>query len=603
MEPGRALKPRDVTSLGLWVSLVWLSASSGLAESPPVGYLLPVASSDGHCECVLPSSRVDEKYFLIVGSLNQDLANRRVTLRTAATSSLLSIPLENSPKSAEWVKRNEDLKKRLEKARQNHPLTHEYRPLADPPRHKSFHLLVKEGDLQDPSNYAEIPADLGAVGRHCLVYVEHENVDLKGLKATIQDAVAAFDREIYPQARTRLGQALDVDRDGRFTILFTSRLGKLSGGKAKLDGFVRGSDFYRDLDPPLGNQCDMMYLAADLKPGPYLHTLLAHEYTHAIVFSEHVFGSYLPGNDEEGWLNEALAHLNEDLHGYTWENLDYRISAFLVEPARYSVVVPDYFGARLWRSHGHRGATYLFLRWCVEHSGQDLLRRLVQSNLSGVTNLEVATGERFGDLFRQWAASLLVSGTKLPLEGVSPFRGFDLHQPLGGRLLSGPRVESVRMDKEERTIALAGTSVAYFLLHSPAGERTRLTVNAEEGMDLQVSLIRLPASTGRLNVAWDDAKEPRLLLTANDCDMRIDGLAWERVPPMINSSADTSFRADTPMDQTVRTWLGDPRLRSGETRRSATLSLPKPKNAQEKIVIKITGTDAAGHHLSAWIDR
>jgi hypothetical protein len=34
-----------------------------------------------------------------------------------------------------------------------------------------------------------------------------------------------------------------VDRDGRFTILLTPRLTKLSTGKAALHGFVRGSDF------------------------------------------------------------------------------------------------------------------------------------------------------------------------------------------------------------------------------------------------------------------------------------------------------------------------------------------------------------------------
>ncbi|MFL5241754.1 MAG: hypothetical protein ACJ8FY_06570 [Gemmataceae bacterium] len=601
----RPFKARLVTPFSLWISFLWLSAHWGLAESPAVGRLLPVSTREGHCECVLPTARFDEKFFVIVGSLNQDLTNRRVTLRTSATSAPLSIPLENDSKPPEWIKRMEDMKSRLEKARQNHPLPHEYQAVADPPHRKTFHLLAKEGDLQDPGNYQEITADLIAVGRHCLAYVEHDIGDQKGIKATAQDAVATFDGEIYPQARARLGQALDVDRDGRFAILFTNRLGKLSGGKAKLDGFVRGSDFYRDLDPPLGNQCDMMYLAADLKPGAYLRTLLAHEYTHAVVFSEHVFGNYQPdqpGNDEEAWLNEAIAHVNEDIHGYSWENLDYRISAYLAEPARYSVVVPDYFGSKLWRSHGHRGATYLFLRWCVERSGPDLLHRLVQTNLSGVTNLEVATGERFGDLFRQWAASMLISGSKLSLEGV-PSQRPDLHQPLAGRLLTGPRFEGLQMDKEERTIALAGTSVAFFLLHSPKGERTRLAVDAEDGMNLQVSLIRLPASTGRLDLKWDRSKEPRLLLTARDSAMNIDAMAWERVPPLINSSADTSFRADSSMEKTVRAWLGDPHLEADQTRRSGILSLPKLGTGQEKVIVKIAATDALGHHISAWIDR
>src|SRR5207244_1823742 len=106
--------------------------------------------------------------------------------------------------------------------------------------------------------------------------------------------VRTFDGDIYPQARGELGNVLDVDRDGRFTILFTGWLSRLCNGKVSLDGFVRGSDFYRDLDAPYGNRCDMMYLNTALQPGPYLRSLLAHEYTHAVIFSEHVFGHYLP---------------------------------------------------------------------------------------------------------------------------------------------------------------------------------------------------------------------------------------------------------------------------------------------------------------------
>ena len=56
----------------------------------------------------------------------------------------------------------------------------------------------------------------------------------------------------------------------------------------------------------------MMYLNVDLRPGPHLRTLLVHEYTHAVVFSEHLFGGYPsegPAREEESWLNEGLAHL------------------------------------------------------------------------------------------------------------------------------------------------------------------------------------------------------------------------------------------------------------------------------------------------------
>jgi hypothetical protein len=440
----------------------------------------------------LPTLHADEKYFLIIGSLNRDLVKRHVTIETAATSQPSALLLQTDNPSEEWARRVNEWSRRQEKARQAKVAFHEYAPVSEPPKQKSFHLLSKEGDLQDPQNYVRITADLRAVGRHCLIYADHAIAEPDKLKPTIEDALRTFDDEIYPQARKRLGQVLDVDRDGRFTILFTNRINKLASGGSRLDGFVRGSDFYRDLEAPFGNQCDMMYLSADLKPGPYLRTLLAHEYTHAVVFSEHVFGAYLPDHtkdDEQAWLNEALAHVNEDQHGYSWSNLDYRISAFLCEPNRYSLVVPDYYRAKLWRSPGHRGATYLFLRWCVDRCGPDLVRRLVQSNLAGVNNLEAATGERFEDLFRQWSASLLTSGANLRVDGVIPLQRFDLHKRIGSQSLSGPRIESMSLAKEERTLTLTGTSVAFIHLDFPAGEKTRVTVVAEAGTELQVSLI------------------------------------------------------------------------------------------------------------------
>src|SRR4029077_792208 len=162
-----------------------------------------------------------------------------------------------------------------------------------------------------------------------------------------------------------------------------------------------------------------------------------------------------------------------------------RISAFLSAPERYQLVISDYFRAGLFRSHGHRGAAYLFLRWCCDRYGNDLLKQLVQTNLTGTANLEAATHERFADLFRQWTIALALSGTNLGFEsdtrdskseirttdhteftdsrklGSHPcnpcnpwlefsdfgrkLRGVDIRQPLAGRLLCGPRFEEMAL--------------------------------------------------------------------------------------------------------------------------------------------------------------
>src|SRR5207248_10293264 len=120
--------------------------------------------------------------------------------------------------------------------------------------------------------------------------------------------------------------------------------------------------------------------------------------------------AHQPVTEEEGWLDEGLAHLVEDLHGFSRTNVDYRASAFLSDPCRYRLVVDDYYAADLFRSHGNRGAAYLFLRWCADRFGPGLVPALVRSGRQGVANLEAVTGAAFDDLYRGWSVALFMTG-------------------------------------------------------------------------------------------------------------------------------------------------------------------------------------------------
>jgi hypothetical protein len=556
----------------------------------------------------------DDKFSLIVGSTSKGAGPYRVTIQTEATDAPPQIPQENEPANKTKVElisasHNDSVGSHAESADRNYP------PLDEPPRTRRFFLFVKDRDFYNPENYITVSGELQGLGRHCQVYVDRDYDERSRLQPTVDDIVRTFDDEVYPRACRTLGQATDVDRDGRFTILMTPWLGKLANGKASLGGFVRGSDFFRDLAPPYGNRCDMMYLNTDLPPGPTLRTILAHEYTHAVIFSEHMFGSYQPQaarQDEEGWLNEGLAHVVEDLHGYSWSNLDYRVSAFLSAPERYQLIVADYFQAGLFRSHGHRGAAYLFLRWCCDRFGDDVLKKLVQSNLTGTVNLEAATREPFADLFRQWNIALALSGTNLTEEKTALIRRVNLHQPLAGRLLCGPRLQEMVLADGKNEVSLAGTSAAYFLLHSPAKTGTRVTISAEPESHLQATLIRLPDRTGRLSLrvesqdalpAGVSGKMIRLQVTAHDQDLSLEHAAWERLVPTANRPEDTSHRpaGEPPVEPNlIQTWFGNLHLKAGETRTSAPIAIPALAAAGESWVFKISATDAAGHHLSAW---
>jgi len=441
-----------------WV-VAWLATFFAPAALPAAD-IVPLAVADGRCSCV-----IDDKYILVVGSLARAAGPFHVSVTSEATGAPVELSRVPATADPSWARRTAELRGRLDRAREAGAPLEDYPASAQPPRERTFYLFVGGGNPQSPAGHVAIRGELRSVGQFCQVYVDHDEPSSAALQATIDDVVRTFDTDIFPQAAS-LGRAVDVDRDGRFTILMTSRLSQLGGGTVSLGGCVRGSDFYRDLAAPFGNRCDLMFLNAQLQPGAHLHTLLAHEYTHALIFCEHVFGNYLPEQahvEEEAWLNEGLAHLAEVRHG--WSNISYRIDAFLEAPQRYQLVVPDYYAAGLWRSDGHRGATFLFLRWCAERHGPDVVMRLVRSNLSGVANLEAATGEAFAELFRSWTAALAA--------GQGSWR---------------PRFEELPADGRWQG-SLAGTSAAYLRLQPPGGGRCRVTVTADPSAELQISLV------------------------------------------------------------------------------------------------------------------
>jgi hypothetical protein len=488
------------------LQLLFALAVCVAADPVHAAKLLPLAVTDGRCDFVMPAGGVEDRYLLVVGSTALGKGPFRVTVRAERTDRPASLPLAGINPTADFRNRVNDTADRLARIRKERKDEPEAAS-ADPPRRRTFYLFVKEDEFFKPDSYEEVAADLRAVGKHCQVYVDREHTDRDALQPTIDDAVKTFDESVFPLARKALGRCLDVDRDGRFTILFSPKLSRMSAGKVRLEGFVRGADFFRDRAAPFGNRCDLMYLNTDLKPGNYLRGIIAHEYTHAVVFSEHVLGDYLPAKervDEESWLNEGLAHLAEDLHGFGWANLDHRVAAFLGRPEQYPLVVADYYADRVWRSAGHRGAAYLFVRWCADAYGEDVAGRFVQSSLRGVANLEAATREPFANLFREWTAALAVSGTGIEVEGVRPLRRIDLRGKLGEEQLTGPHFRDLAADGSAE-VELAATSAAYFRV--PAGVRVAIETAPDAG--LQVTLITASVSDASQKRCGPDASAKR----------------------------------------------------------------------------------------------
>ena len=304
-----------------------------------------------------------------------------------------------------------------------------------------------------------VVARTAAVGSRCTVYLDEATGPDDRHMALAAAVVSWLESTIMPLGDHLIGPPADIDNDGKLAILLTPRLGTLQRNRTTVGGFVRAADFRPNLERPFSNQADMIYLNSSLVPGPGLGDVLAHEYRHVLTCSHR---DALGHPSEEDWINEALAHLAEP--GPT--NIMHRIRTYLDDPSRYPLVVPDYYQAGLWRCDGVRGATFLFLDWCMGQHGDHLAGRLLRSRHSGITNIERNTQERFSTLFRDWSVAMLHGGV--------PFH------PGGPRVLAWSGNVPLHLK-------LAGTATAYIaprrlkpgtVVHVLAPSRARLQVTA-----------------------------------------------------------------------------------------------------------------------------
>ena len=483
---------------------------------------------------------------------------------------------------------------------------------SQPPFERTFHLMVRDGDVASASNYLAVAGRLRAVGSRVQVYVDPDDRDAVGPEL-LRDVVETFDGRVFPLAARTIGQAQDVDGDGRFTVFLSGWLTRLAGGRHAVDGFVRCADLDPEMAAPFSNHGDMMYLSTAMAPGPHLRTVMAHEYTHAVTFSARAFprtgaGADGPGPDEEGWLDEAIAHLVEDMHGFSRTNLDYRVSAFLSQPERYRLVVDDYYAADLFRGHGNRGGTYLFLRWCADRYGPGLLPALIASDRRGVANLEAATGAAFEGLYRDWSVALYLTGFDPSVGHAGGFRSLDTRGPFDDWELAGPRTVAVRPGGRPAEWRSEGTASRFLVVGpSPTGA-VEVEVVAPSEAELQVTAVPLPDDLAdvELNVESAPARDgsPGLrfrLREANGSAVRLSSVAWEPLVPAADPHA-PGFRHQGLDQLGIASVFGTSVLPSRGRIESRVVPAAGDLSAGGPLVVKAVGTDARGRRVSAWAD-
>lgn len=432
-----------------------------------------------------------EEYLLIVGSLGSGERRFSVELRAEPTSELSMQPMSHvAPMTFRRQKTTtiDSASNVVSEVQSGDVSTRE------------FYIHVTDGTLENPLAYQRVRAKLIAEGKAVRVYLDRDQSERELSRGLADELVRLFDEEIQPRSRELLGDHVDVDGDGKFSILLTHWLGKLQGGRTSLGGFVRGSDFQSGMSRPFSNQADMMYLNSQIRPGRSLRTLLAHEYTHAILFSARL--AYSESIGEEDWLNEAIAHIAENLQSRDWSNLDHRINAFAQNPAECPLVIPDYYRSGRWRDHGCRGATYLFLRWCVDTHGRGLVRSLIDSPSRGTRNVERATQQPFAQLFRHWLIAIARDSLCDRIstgQDTGDLQYLSLRQRVGDYRLDGVACDRRDVARPCPALSACGTAGRFVVLSSSKDKSVhRISITAEASAKLQLTLIPLPREESSL---------------------------------------------------------------------------------------------------------
>jgi len=284
--------------------------------------------------------------------------------------------------------------------------------------YRGFRVL---SSLTSLTAYSDVNAYLRCIESDILIYIDEEvnsnmlSSDDIALLCSEYQRAAEWENQIYDGPS-------DIDGNGKVIALITTqvnRLGNMAGGI--ITGFFYAADLYEQSDAnPTSDYGEIVYLMSPDPDGDFgypisnefamsnlLPAVFPHELQHAISYNQHVF--VRDGSPEEGWLNEGMSHLTEDMIGHNQENPS-RYELFLADPANTMLVSGES------PSLQERGAAYLFLRFMYEQSADpdQFLSRLLQTNESGVDNLESAFNgsdsfNNFSEFMLRWTIALAMT--------------------------------------------------------------------------------------------------------------------------------------------------------------------------------------------------
>jgi hypothetical protein len=290
---------------------------------------------------------------------------------------------------------------------------------------------------QQPLTFTTVDATLRFAGQNILIYVDKQApTGANGFSDSDLNRLGTwFDQTLYGLTVSAFGSESDIDGNDRVIMLMTPVVNGLTSRDncdVVIAGFFfgldltqsansnRGEVFYSLTPDPQGQfSCARSARTVELSAPP----TFVHEFQHMISFNQHVL--VRGGPDEDTWLNEGLSHIAEEVASRYYENKYPPIpgsgSIFSSNDTASRFIGNDIANAyqflestpttslTIFEATGtlaERGAAWLFLRWLADQKDEAIFGRLVQTNLTGVANVEGVAAESFPVLFGDWALAL-----------------------------------------------------------------------------------------------------------------------------------------------------------------------------------------------------
>jgi hypothetical protein len=383
-----------------------------------------------------------------------------------------------------------------------------------------------------------------AIGSQSIVLADTLNPTGGFTSSDYQRFAARFDTLVYPLDVSNFGQPADIDQKQKILLLFTSAVNELT--PANSNSYVGGFFFDRDLFPVVAttdfqgcagsNFGELFYLLAPDPTGvingnvrrtgfvdSITTSVIAHEFQHLINASRRLYVTANVEAFEEGWLNEGLSHIAEELLFYHEANLAPRsnisvgmlrssgklVSVFNADmsanTARYDLFLEKPSKNSPFRSDDSletRGATWNLLRYLADRKGgteSATWQALVNTPLTGTANLAGVFGASLPAQVRDWSFSHYTDDflPSVPAEYTQPSWNYrSIFPALSGTNNSYP-LEVNSLSTGSSTSAtptasgtLIGGSSAYYRFSIPSGSTAEITLTTTGPIAARVFRVR-----------------------------------------------------------------------------------------------------------------